>query len=102
MELLRQINEYSIISPEIIPMIYDIIRTLIINVVVQILFYMNNPGVQLFSGVFFQTTVFLVLGIIIFWLIIYKLLSNNYFNIPLLYHNHRINHKINHKNNIKE
>ena len=83
-------------------MIYDIIRTIVIQCVVQLLFYMNNPGVELFTGIFFQTTLFLILGVIIFWLIAYKLISNNkIFDIPLLYHGHYLeNKKL--ENNIKE
>uniref|UniRef100_A0A6C0F7F2 Uncharacterized protein n=1 Tax=viral metagenome TaxID=1070528 RepID=A0A6C0F7F2_9ZZZZ len=99
MEFLKKFNEYSMISPEIIPMVYDIIRTVVIQVVVQVLFYMNNPGVELFTSIFFQTTVFLILGVIIFWLIAYKLMANTkYFNMPFLYHAHN-NDRI---NDIKE
>ena len=92
MEFLERFNEYSMINPEIIPMIYDITRTIIIQFVVQFLFYMNNPGVELFTGIFFQTTIFLILGVVIFWLIAYKLISNTkYFNMPFFYHDHRNN-----------
>ena len=53
-EIHKKFNEYSMISPEIIPMVYDIIRTVVIQVVVQVLFYMNNPGVELFTSIFYH------------------------------------------------
>lgn len=90
----KEFNEYIMITPEIIPMIYDIVRTVIIQIVVQFLFYMNNPGVEFFTSIFFQTTVFLVLGVVVFWLIAYKIMANTkHFNLPLLYHLHQENGK---------
>ena len=59
-------------------MLYDIVRTVTVQVIVQILFTMNNPSVSLISTSFIQTTLFLILGIMVFWLVIYKFLSNNH------------------------
>lgn len=75
MDIVAKINEFSSANPEAIPMIYDILRTITMQFVVQILFSMNNPSVPFISSVFIQTTLFLCLGIMVFWLIVYKLTS---------------------------
>ncbi|MBG01401.1 MAG: hypothetical protein CL470_03940 [Acidimicrobiaceae bacterium] len=75
MDLLDRIKEFSVTNPEAVPMIYDIMRMVTMQFVVQGLFSANNPTISLFNGVFIQTTLFLCLGIMIFWLIIYKLTS---------------------------
>ena len=82
MDIEKVIYEFIETNEESLPMIYDIIRTITVQIIVQILFTMNNPSVSLMSITFIQTTLFLILGVIIFWLIAYKLISNNkIFNI---------------------
>ena len=75
MDLVTKIQEFSLTNPEAVPMIYDILRTLTLQFVVQLLFSMNNPSVPFINSVFIQTTLFLCLGIMVFWLIVYKLTS---------------------------
>ena len=75
MDLLDRIKEFSVTNPEAVPMIYDIMRMVTMQFVVKGLFSASNPTISLFNGVFIQTTLFLCLGIMIFWLIIYKLTS---------------------------
>jgi|TARA_Y100000389_G_scaffold16677_1_gene14683 hypothetical protein len=75
MDLVTKINEFSSTNPEAVPMIYDILRTLTMQFIVQMLFSMNNPSVPFINSVFIQTTLFLCLGIMVFWLIVYKLTS---------------------------
>ena len=75
MDLVTKIQEFSLTNPEAVPMIYDILRTLTLQFVVQLLFSMNNPSVPFLNSVFIQTTLFLCLGIMVFWLIVYKLPS---------------------------
>ena len=58
-------------------MIYDILRTITMQVVVQVLIVFNNPELSFFSGNFLQVTLFLILGTIVFWMIVYKYLSRN-------------------------
>ena len=62
MELLNKLKDFSKLNPEAIPMVYDILRTLVMQLTVQFLFYMNNPEITLFSSMFIQTTLFLILG----------------------------------------
>ena len=76
----KRIYEFIETNEESLPLIYDIIRTITIQFIVQILFTLNNPSVSLLSTAFIQTTLFLILGIMIFWLIVYKYISTNYLN----------------------
>ena len=80
MDIEKVIYEFIETNEESLPMIYDIIRTITVQIIVQILFTMNNPSVSLMSITFIQTTLFLILGIMVFWLIIYKFISTNYLN----------------------
>ena len=72
MDIEKVIYDFIETNDESLPMIYDMIRTITIQVIVQVLFTMNNPSVSIMSITFIQTTLFLILGIMIFWLIIYK------------------------------
>ena len=65
MDLVTKIQEFSLTNPEAVPMIYDILRTLTLQFVVQLLFSMNNPSVPFLNSVFIQTTLFLCLGIMV-------------------------------------
>ena len=78
MDIKTIIHEFINTNEESLPMIYDVIRTITIQLIVQILFTMNNPSVSLFSTTFIQTTLFSILGVILFWLVIYKFISSNY------------------------
>ena len=80
MDLEKIIYDFIETNEESLPMVYDIIRTITVQVIVQILFTINNPSVSLMSITFIQTTLFLILGIMVFWLIIYKFISTNYLN----------------------
>lgn len=80
MEMEKRIYDFIETNEESLPLIYDIIRTITIQFIVQILFTLNNPSVSLLSTAFIQTTLFLILGIMIFWLIVYKYISTNYLN----------------------
>jgi hypothetical protein len=62
---------------EISFMIYDVLRTLTMQLVVQGLVVANNSGLSFISMDFIQVTLFLILGIIVFWMIVYKYLSKN-------------------------
>ena len=80
MDIEKVIYDFIETNDESLPMIYDMIWTITIQVIVQVLFTMNNPSVSIMSITFIQTTLFLILGIMIFWLIIYKFISTNYLN----------------------
>ena len=85
MYLIDKLNEYSILHPEFKPMFYDLLRTITIQVIAQLLFSANNPSVSFLNNTFFQTSLYLCIGVIVFWLIVYKiLLSKNVFSIMYL------------------
>ena len=63
------------VNPEIIPMIYDIIRIITLQIVTHSLFCMNNSAVSFFNPVFIQTVIFLSLSLVVYWLVIKKLFS---------------------------
>jgi hypothetical protein len=47
----------------------DTVRMLVIQVVVQVLFVLRNPDVELCSTIFMENTLFIVLGVILYWLV---------------------------------
>jgi len=83
MYILDKIKDYSQDSPEKLILAYDIIRTITIQIIVQLLFSVNDPSIKFFSPLFMQTTFYLCVGTIFFWMAVYKLFINydNYFNI---------------------
>tara|TARA_B110000285_G_scaffold235106_2_gene314888 strand:+ start:580 stop:840 length:261 start_codon:yes stop_codon:yes gene_type:complete len=61
---------------EMIPLLYDILRTITIQVVAQFMYVMNNPNESFLTSNFILTTLFICLGIMVFWLIIFKVISD--------------------------
>lgn len=61
---------------EYIPMINDIARVGIIQIVAQIMFYIANPIENPFwSVLFLQTIFFLLIGVLSYWLVIRKIVT---------------------------
>ena len=84
MYLLDKLNEYSILHPEFKPMFYDVVRTITIQVIAQLLFSANNPSVSFFNNTFVQTSLYLCIGVIVFWLLVYKfLVTQNIFSLNI-------------------
>ena len=84
MYLIDKLNEYSILRPEFKYMFYDIARTITVQIIAQLLFSMNNPSISFLNNTFIQTSIYLCIGVITFWLIIYKLLlSQNLIRIDI-------------------
>ena len=52
-----------------ITMINDLTRMFIMQVVVQIMFYLRNDNVELWSNIFLENLLFILLGLFIYWLI---------------------------------
>lgn len=71
-----EILNYSI-DGEIKPMIFDILRLLTMQVLVQFLVSINNPKSRFITGEFIQVTLFLVLSLMVFWMIVYKFINKN-------------------------
>lgn len=67
---------YSIDVPnkDYIDLINDIARMVTIQITIQFLFFINNPSeINFFSIDFILLTLYMVLGICVYWLIIKKL-----------------------------
>lgn len=66
------------IDKEYLPLINDVIRMSVIQIVAQLLFVMANPSHNsMFSETFIQTLFFLLIGIAVYWLIIRKVITIN-------------------------
>ena len=63
------------LEPNLIDMIYDVLRMSTIQLVTQTMFYLNNSSLSLFSETFIKTFVFINFGIIVYYLLIRKLFS---------------------------
>ena len=62
---------------EIKPMILDILRLVTMQIVTQLLISVNNSKVSFFTGEFIQVTLFLILSLMIFWMVVYKFFNKN-------------------------
>ena len=63
------------LEPNLVDMIYDMLRMSTIQLVTQIMFYMNNSSLSLFSESFIKTFVFINFGIAVYYLVIRKIFS---------------------------
>ena len=62
------------INKEYIPMINDLYRMAIIQIVAQMLYYFTNPSKNYFMDeMFIQTLLYILVGIIAYWLIVKKI-----------------------------
>lgn len=62
-------------NKEYIDFINDIIRMITIQIMIQFLYYINNPTeVAFFSADFFLLLIYIVLGVCVYWLVIKKLI----------------------------
>lgn len=64
-------------NDEIKPMVFDVLRLLTMQVVTQILVSVNNKNVSFFSWDFLQVTLFLILSLMVFWMVVYKFFKKN-------------------------
>jgi hypothetical protein len=62
---------------EIKPMIFDILRLLTMQVITQFLISMNSSTSSFFTVEFVQVTLFLILSLMVFWMVVYKFLKKN-------------------------
>ena len=66
------------LNKEYIPLINDLIRMAVIQVMSQVLFTVTSPAKNpFFSGDFFQTLVYILLGIVVYWVIVRKIFIIN-------------------------
>ena len=53
----------------------DLARMFIIQVVVQVLFFLRHDDLEIFSSMFIENTLFILLGIIVYWLVFNNIIS---------------------------
>ena len=58
------------IDQKYIPMRYDMIRMFTIQFITQLLVSISNPSVKLFNTVFLTTTLFILLGVGFYWVVV--------------------------------
>lgn len=61
------VSDYELVA------INDLIRMFTLQMVVQILFYLRNEKLELFSLAFLENTLFILLGLIVYWFVVNKL-----------------------------
>ena len=59
--------------PEVKYAMYDVSRLLTIQIFTQFMISLTSPSVSFLTSEFIQTIIFLSLGSLIFWLILYKM-----------------------------
>lgn len=62
---------------EIRPMIFDILRLVTMQLVTQLLVSINTPKKNFFTMEFIQVTLFLILSLMVFWMVVYKFFNKN-------------------------
>tara|TARA_B100000686_G_C16555119_1_gene844710 strand:+ start:677 stop:940 length:264 start_codon:yes stop_codon:yes gene_type:complete len=65
------------IDDEIRPLLFDISRLITMQTVTQLLVSMNNSNKPFFTIEFLQVTLFLILSLMVFWMVVYKYFNKN-------------------------
>lgn len=66
----------SKIGADYIPMIEDMCRMVTIQVMIQVMVFLSNPGsTMVATGEFFLLTMYVVLGVAMYWLVFKKVVS---------------------------
>ena len=58
-----------------IVLLNDLARMFIIQLVAQVLFFLRYDNLELFSMVFIESTLFILLGIIVYWLVFNNIIT---------------------------
>tara|TARA_Y100000590_G_C15356262_1_gene877120 strand:+ start:152 stop:409 length:258 start_codon:yes stop_codon:yes gene_type:complete len=58
------------------PLFYDLMRMFMVQIVVNLLFYLSNPkSYKFLNAMFMKTLLFIIVGISSYWLVIRKLVG---------------------------
>jgi len=57
------ISDYNLLA------LNDLMRMFVIQMIAQLLFFLRNDNVELFSTIFIESTLFIILGIVVYWLV---------------------------------
>ncbi len=67
------INISNVIGPEYVPFFTDVARMLCIHLTIQFMYYIGSDNVAFFSSEFIVMILYVILGVMIFWLIVRKI-----------------------------
>tara|TARA_B100000214_G_scaffold375185_1_gene360496 strand:- start:2179 stop:2430 length:252 start_codon:yes stop_codon:yes gene_type:complete len=65
------------VDDEIKPMIFDILRLVTMQFITQFLVSINDSKRSFFTMEFIQVTLFLILSLMVFWMVVYKYINKN-------------------------
>lgn len=66
----------SVLGREYVPFVQDVIRMVCIQVSIQLLYHLGAPaGTPFFSSDFVMLIVYVVLGVMLYWLVLRKLVA---------------------------
>jgi ABC-type sulfate transport system permease component len=59
-------------QPLVLIALYDVLRLLAMQLIAQFSFSMFHSNIKFLNPVFIQTTLFLIIGLLVFWFLVYK------------------------------
>lgn len=72
---LYKIDVSSLLSPEYVPLFDDIARMVLIQITIQLMFYMSNPESAFVTDDFILLMLYIVLGVCLYWLVFKNLIK---------------------------
>jgi uncharacterized membrane protein YcgQ (UPF0703/DUF1980 family) len=64
------------INPEYLPLMNDLSRMIAIQIVIHLMYFFRAPSVAaLFSAAFFELLLYIVLGVMFYWLVVRKFVA---------------------------
>lgn len=76
MTSLYELDITNLIGKEYVPMMEDLMRFITIQVCIQFMLYSTSPShFKMFSADFFMLLLFIVVGVLFYWLILRKLIA---------------------------
>jgi hypothetical protein len=76
MTSLYELDITSLIGKEYVPMLEDLMRFITIQICIQFMLYSTNPSnFKMFTADFFMLLLFIIVGVMFYWLIFRKLVS---------------------------
>jgi hypothetical protein len=72
---MTSVSVSNLLGPEYLPMVHDVVRMVAIQLTIQLMVYLSSPGGGLFTQDFVMLVVYIVLGVMFYWLVIRKLVA---------------------------
>lgn len=72
-ESVWQFDMSGLVGKEYVPFVQDVIRMVCIQITIQLLYHLNAPtGTAFFTSDFVMLLVYIVLGVMLYWLVLRK------------------------------